>query len=86
MCDYNLSNFEVFKCGLQEEKTIKDVEIAKWITPRNPFSMALLITFRQSNPPNYLDILGERAKSKFYEYHDKPIMCRKCLEYNHTMK
>ena len=62
--DYNLSNFELFKSGLQKDKTKKDVEIAKWITPRNPFSKALLITFRQSNPHEYLDILGERAKSK----------------------
>ena len=86
MYDYNLSNFELFKIGLQEDKTIKDVEIAKWITPHNPFSKALLKAFLQSNPPEYLDILCERAKSKIYEYHDKPMMCRKCLEYNHTMK
>ena len=75
--DYNLSNFKLFKSGLQEDKTIKDVEIAKWITPRNPFSKDL-ITFSQSNSPEYLDILSERAKSKVYEYHDNPIMCRKC--------
>ena len=49
-------------------------------------SRALLVTFRQSAPPEYLHILGELAKSEVYEYHDKPMMCKKCLEYNHTAK
>ena len=74
---YNLVNFGLFKSGLEEDKTIKNVEVATWITPRNPLSGALLVTFRQSAPSEYLNILGEWAKSKVYEYHDKPMMCKK---------
>ena len=31
--EYDLTNFELLQCGLQESKIIKNVEIAKWITP-----------------------------------------------------
>ena len=75
-----------YKCGLKESKIIGNFEIAKWITPRNPLSKALLVTFRQLIPPEYVDISGEQARSKVYEYHDKPMMCKKYLEYNHTAK
>ena len=48
--------------------------------------LMLYLSFRQLIPPEYIDGLGERARSKVYEYHDKPMMCKKCLEYNHTAK
>ena len=74
-----MNNFELLKSGLEENQVISKVEVATWITPRNPLTSALLVTFCQSNPPEYLDILGERARSKVYEYHDKPMMRKKML-------
>ena len=84
--DYDLTNFELLQCGLKESKIIGDVEIAKWITPRNPLSNALRVTFHQLIPPEYIDVLVERVRTKVYECHDLPMMFKKCLENNHTAR
>ena len=33
-----------------------------------------------------MEIAGEQAKTKVYEYKFKPMMCNKCLEYRHSAK
>ena len=53
--DHDFTSFELLQCGLKESKIIGNVEIAKWITDRNPLSKALLVTFHQLIPPEYID-------------------------------
>ena len=45
---------------------------------------AVVVTFNKSELPAYLEIPGEHLLTKVYEYKEKPMMCRKCLEFGHT--
>ena len=77
---------EAYQKDLKKEFKLVDVELARWIKPRNPNVKAVLITFRENIPPKYLDILGEQAKTKVNEYFEKPMSCQNCLRYGHTTK
>ena len=80
---YQTLNF--MKVDFREDKTVKRFGNFQTDNSSQSLIKSLADAFQQPNPPAYLDILGERAKSKVYEYHDKPTR-RKYLEYNHTMK
>ena len=60
----SLTNFELLQHELKESKVIGNLEIAKWITPRNPLSTALLVTLHQFLHTECIDALGEQARSK----------------------
>ena len=63
-----------------------DVVIADWIKPRTAYTRALLLTFRENNIPEYLEIPGEQSSTKVYEYISKPQICSRCLEFRHGAK
>ena len=87
--DYNVNDDNTtdnFCSRLQKEYNLHEVQKATWITPKNPNSTPLLLTFRENEPPRFLNIPGESAKTKVYEYFERPMNCRKCLEYSHTHK
>ena len=69
---YNMDDFEEFKEGLKEEHNIFDATLASWIKPRRPFTNVVLLTFRNHNMPEYIEISGEQSKSKIYEYVTRP--------------
>ena len=82
---YNLDDFEEFKEGLKEHN-IFDATLVSWIKPRTPFTKAVLLTFRDYNMPEYIEIPGEQSKSKIYEYVTRPQTCGKCLDFRHGVK
>ena len=80
---YNLSDFEAFKRGMIKQYGLQDVIEASWIKPRgNSNAKPLLLSFPKELP-NYVDIPGEMMRTKVYEYKQRPMMCRICLEYGH---
>jgi len=44
------------------------------------------LTFREKEPTKFLNTLGEQAKTRVYEYFDRPMMCENCIEYGYTAK
>ena len=84
--DYNLSDFESYRKNLMTLNGVTDAQKATWIKTRIADSHAVLISFRSQEPPNYVDIPGEQSYSRVYEYKKRPLHCKKCLEYGHSIK
>lgn len=84
--EYNLQHFDDYKKRMIEELPITDVTIASWIKSRNPRAIPLILSFNQSEVPQYINILGEQSLTKVYEYINRPMMCKQCLEFGHTKK
>ena len=59
---------------------------ATWIKTKNITSTPLLLTFKEKEPPTFIQIPREQAKTKVYEYYQRPMSCKKCLRYGHTLK
>jgi len=84
--EYDLSEPEDFLADLKENNyNIEEATVANFIKTKND-SKALLITFKQPNPPSYLDIPGEASECKVTPFIPKPMICKKCQKYNHTEK
>ena len=49
-------------------------------------STPLLLTFKEREPPIFIEIPGEQAKTKIYEHYEILISCKKCLRCGHTKK
>ena len=84
--EYDMTDIELFKKGLIESCGIPDAVQATLMTPRNHVSKPIIVSFRQHELPSYIDVPVEQAKTKLYEIKPKPLMCRKCLKYGHSVK
>lgn len=86
--EYNLCKFESFKEKLMERLSLRDVVLASWIKSKrnNSNAIPIMISFDQAETPEYISIPGEQALTKVYEYKDKPMLCKQCLEFGHTLK
>merc|ERR1719259_523039 len=86
--DYNVpdSDFKEYSTDLKKAFNLVHVQKAFWIKTKNNTATPLILTFREKEPPKFLNILGEQTKTKVYEYFDRPMMCQDCLEYGHTAK
>ena len=83
---YNMSNFEAYKRGMMEKYGLQDVVEATWIRPRgNNKAKPLLLSF-PNELPHYMEVPGEMMKTSVYEYKQRPMLCRKCLDYGHGVK
>ena len=56
-----------FRSSLMEEYNLHDYVLLSWIKPRT-LTKAVLITFKDCNIPEYIEIPGEQSKTKIYEY------------------
>ena len=84
--DYDMTDFDSFKAGLMQQRGLVNVEEAVWIKPRRGSNVKpLMLSFRIAIP-DYIDIPGERMRTKVYEYIKKPLLCIKCLDYGHSKK
>ena len=84
--DYDMTDFDSFKTGLMQQRGLVNVEEAVWIKPRRGSNVKpLMLSFRTAIP-DYIDIPGERMRTKVYEYIKKPLLCIKCLDYGHSKK
>ena len=61
------------------------VEPATWIKPNRAGSRAFLVTFNRELAPEYIKIPGEAQRTKLYEYKQRPMQCKKCQQYGHTI-
>ena len=81
--EYNMCGFQEFQSRLKEQYGLHEIVEATWIkTKRNNNARPLLLTFCRELP-QYIDVPGEIVRTKVFEYKQRPLMCRKCLEYGH---
>ena len=84
--EYDLDEFDEFRNGLIADYNLKDVQQVTWIKPRNPLSKPIILTFKEKQAPEYIEIAGEQAKTKIYEYISSPMVCQGCLDFGQTRK
>ena len=84
--DYNIPEIEDYDSELKKEHNLLDVKKATWIKTKTITSTPLLLTFKEKEPPMIIENLGEQAKTKVYEYYERPRNCKTCLKYGHTVK
>ena len=77
---FKIPDNEDYCSELKKEYTLSDVFEATWITTKNITSTPLLLTFKEKEPPRFIKIPGEQAKTKVYEYCERPTICKKCLK------
>ena len=84
--DYNIPVIDGYGSELKKEYNLMDVHKATGIKTKNITSTPLLLTFKEKEPPIFIEIPGEQAKTKVYEYSERPMNCKTCLRYGHTVK
>ena len=81
--NFNKTNFLEYSEQLKKEFNPLDVQKTTWIKTKNPTYTSFLIALKKTR---YLDIPGEQAKTKVYEYYKRPMSCKKCFQYGYTLK
>ena len=84
--EYNILDIDEYGSELKKEYSLSDVQETTWIKTTNITSTPLLLTFKEKEPPRFKEIPREHADTKVYEYYEKPMSCKKCLKYGHTVK
>ena len=59
---------------------------ATLITTRNISFTPLPLSFKEKEPQSFIKIPGEQEKTKVFEYSERPMSCKTCLEFGHTAK
>ena len=75
-----------FKHSLKTKYQVSEIVGGKWIKPRNGHHTAWVITFSSDSIPQTIDIPGEQIITRVYPYKDKPMLCKKCQQYSHSIK
>jgi len=86
--DYNVpdSDFVKYSEDLKNEFKLVHVQKAFWIETKNITATPLILTYREKEPPKFLNIIVEQSKTKVFDYFERPMMCQDCLDYGHTAK
>ena len=84
--EYNIPDIEEYGNELKKEYNVLDLKKATWIPTKNISSTPFLLTFKEKEPPRFIEILGEQAKTKVFEYFERPRSCKTCLKFEHTAK
>lgn len=84
--DYDMSDFDSYAGGLRERCGVVEAVEAKWIKTKSKTTKPLLLSFRNRDPPAFLNIPGEKAHTRVTEYKDKPMICKNCQNYGHSLK
>ena len=83
--EFNIEDGDILRDGLASYGVSK-VEPASWIKPKRENTKAFLLSFNSDSISEYVRIPGEAQSSKIYEYKKRPMQCRKCQQYGHTIK
>ena len=83
--EFEISDLEEFKRGLQERYAVVRVERATFIKTKGTTS-AYIITFSQEYVPYSIYIPGERFDTRVKPFMDRPMICNNCQMYGHTAK
>ena len=65
--NYNIPDIEYYGSALKKFYNPLDVQKSTWIKTKNTTSTTLLLTFKEKEPPRFIEIQGEQAKSKGYK-------------------
>ena len=84
--EFDLEGMQDFETGLKEQYKVVSVEPASFIKTKDNSVKALIVTFSQQEAPYSIYIPGERCDTVVYPFNNRPMMCRKCNQYGHTMK
>ena len=84
--DYNIPDIKDYGSELKKEYSLLDVQKATWITTKNITFAQLPLTFKEKEPPIFIEIPGEQAKTEVSEYYERPMSSNTCLRYGHTVK
>ena len=80
-----IEDMQDFKSNLREQCDVESVEKADFIRTR-PGVSAYIVTFNLEQPPYSLYIPGELSDTTVNPYIPRPMICKKCFVYGHTMK
>jgi len=84
---YDLLHYEQYTESLRQQYNLAQVEMANWIKTKNSNTRALLLSFKgETEMPEFIDIPGESARTRVFEYKRMPTLCGKCLEFGHPAK
>ena len=84
---YDLLHNEQYIESLRQQYNLAQVEMANWIKTKNSNTRALLLSFKgETEMPEFIDIPGESARTRVFEYKRMPTLCNKCLEFGHPSK
>ena len=70
---YDIPKIDEYRSELKKKYNFSDVQTATWIKTRNNTSTSLLLTFKEKEPPIFIEIPGEQAKIKVFEYYARQI-------------
>ena len=84
--EYDIEDVVQFKAYLQENYEIAEVAKAPFIKTRSPETNAFMITFNTTILPETIYIPGEKTDSVVYPFKNRPLMCRTCQQYGHSIK
>ena len=81
-----MENVSSFQEGMKAKYPVSEIMKARWIKPRSEDHTAWLLTINSDTLHEIINIPGEQIFTKVYPYKDKPIICRKCQQYSHSIK
>ena len=70
---------------LKKEYNLSDVQKATLIKNKNTTSTPCPLTFKEKEPPRFIESSGGQAQTKIYEYFERTMSCKRFLEYEHTV-
>ena len=77
--DYNISDIDDYDIELKKEYNLLDLQKTTWIKTKNNTSTPLQLISNEKEPPKFIKIPGEQAKTKVCEYYERPMSCKTCL-------
>lgn len=83
---FEISDEDSFFEGIKVKLNLKEVIKATWIKPKSSSSVPFLLTFNASKCPSTIKIPGEPHETTVYAYKPRPMFCKNCLDYSHTVK
>ena len=67
--DFIIPDIDGYCSELKEQRNLSDVQKATSMKTKNITSTPLLLTFKEKEPPRFIELPGEQAKINFTEYY-----------------
>ena len=83
--EFDIEDVNILKEGLTIFG-VTNVEEATWLKLRREGTKAYILSFNCDQLPETIKIPGEGRSSRVFEYRQRPMQCRRCQQYGHTLK
>ena len=83
--DYKIPDIDDYSSELKKFNLL-DVKKATQKKTKNITSTPLLLNFKEKEPPRFIQMPGEQAKTIVYKYYERSMSCKTYLRYGHTVK